>query len=193
MRALEELRALCAADRTPPFEFFADILGRRRGRERLIARLGHEASDPIDEFLALTLTYERQNAPTLQGFLAWFEAGAAEIKRDMEQGRNEARVMTVHGAKGLEANIVFLPDTCSAPDGRTDPKLLWTDERLPLPLWPIRTANDDAQSAAARQAGRLVRAREYRRLLYVAATRARDRLYVCGWQRKERPPVPGTI
>ena len=120
----------CArSDQTPPFEFFADILGRRRGRERLIARLGHEAADPIDEFLALTLTYERQSAPTLQGFLAWFEAGAAEIKRDMEQGRNEARVMTVHGAKGLEANIVFLPDTCSAPDGRTDPRLLWTDER----------------------------------------------------------------
>ena len=64
---------------------------------------------------------------------------------------------------------------------------------MPLPLWPIRAANDDAQCSAARQASRLVRAREYRRLLYVAATRARDRLYVCGWQRKGRPPAPGTI
>jgi ATP-dependent helicase/nuclease subunit A len=186
--ALEELRALLArSDQTPPFEFFADILGRRRGRERLIARLGHEAADPIDELLALTLTYERQSAPTLQGFLAWFEAGAAEIKRDMEQGRNEARVMTVHGAKGLEANIVFLPDTCSMPDGRTDPRLLWTDDDAPLPLWPIRAANDDAQCGIARQASRLVRTREYRRLLYVAATRARDRLYIAGWQRERRP------
>jgi ATP-dependent helicase/nuclease subunit A len=186
--AVDELRALLArADQSPPFEFFADILGRRRGRERLVTRLGHEASDPIDEFVALTLTYERQNAPTLQGFLAWFEAGAAEIKRDMEQGRNEARVMTVHGAKGLEASIVFLPDTCSMPDGRTDPRLLWTADATPLPLWPIRAANDDAQCSAARQAARLMRTREYRRLLYVAATRARDRLYICGWQRKERP------
>ncbi len=186
--ALDELRALLArADQSPPFEFFADILGRRRGRERLIARLGHEAADPIDEFLAMTLAYERQSAPTLQGFLAWFEAGGAEVKRDMEQGRNEARVMTVHGAKGLEANIVFLPDTCGIPDGRTDPRLLWTDDAAPLPLWPIRAAYDDAQCTAARQAGRLGRLREYRRLLYVAATRARDRLYVCGWQRERRP------
>ena len=84
--ALEELRALLArSDQTPPFEFFADILGRRRGRERLIARLGHEAADPIDEFLALTLTYERQSAPTLQGFLALVRCG---------RRRNQAR----HGA-----------------------------------------------------------------------------------------------
>ncbi|HEX2115992.1 MAG TPA: double-strand break repair helicase AddA, partial [Alphaproteobacteria bacterium] len=188
-RAVEELAALLArADRMPPFEFFAALLGERRGRERLIARLGHEASDPVDEFLALTLAYERQNAPTLQGFLAWFEAGAAEVKRDMEQGRNEVRVMTVHGAKGLEANVVFLPDTCGVPDGRTDPKVLWTDHATPLPLWPIRTSNDDALCGAARRASRSAREREYRRLLYVAATRARDRLYVCGWQRDKRPP-----
>jgi ATP-dependent helicase/nuclease subunit A len=187
--ALDELsRILARADRMPPFEFFAGILGEGRGRERLIARLGHEATDPIDEFLALTLAYERQSAPTLQGFLAWFEAGAAEVKRDMEQGRNEARVMTVHGAKGLEANVVFLPDTCGMPDGRTDPKVLWTDDPLPFPLWPIRTANDDAVCSAARHASRIAREREYRRLLYVAATRARDRLYVCGWQRDRRPP-----
>jgi ATP-dependent helicase/nuclease subunit A len=188
-RALEELNLLLGrADRMPPFEFFAGILGEGRGRERLIARLGHEAADPIDEFLALTLAYERQSAPTLQGFLAWFEAGAAEVKRDLEQGRNEARVMTVHGAKGLEANVVFLPDTCGMPDGRTDPKVLWTDHALPFPLWPIRTANDDALCGTARRASRTAREREYRRLLYVAATRARDRLYVCGWQRDRRPP-----
>jgi len=187
-RAADELgRLLARADRMPPFEFFAGLLGEGRGRERLIARLGHEAADPIDEFLALTLAYERQSAPTLQGFLAWFEAGAAEVKRDMEQGRNEVRVMTVHGAKGLEANVVFLPDTCGVPDARTDPKLLWTDDTLPFPLWPIRTANDDTVCSTARRASRAAREREYRRLLYVAATRARDRLYVCGWQRDRRP------
>jgi ATP-dependent helicase/nuclease subunit A len=188
-RAVDELTHLLArADRMPPFEFFAGLLGEGRGRKRLIARLGNEAEDPIDEFLALALAYERQSAPTLQGFIAWFEAGAAEVKRDMDQGRNETRVMTVHGAKGLEANVVFLPDTCGVPDGRTDPRVLWTDDALPLPLWPIRAANDDAACAAARRASRAAREREYRRLLYVAATRARDRLYVCGWQRDRRPP-----
>jgi ATP-dependent helicase/nuclease subunit A len=187
-RAVDELmRLLARADRMPPFEFFSGLLGEGRGRERLIARLGHEATDPIDEFLALALAYERQSAPTLQGFIAWFEAGAAEVKRDMDQGRNETRVMTVHGAKGLEANVVFLPDTCGVPDGRTDPRVLWTDDTVPLPLWPIRAANDDAACSAARRASRAAREREYRRLLYVAATRARDRLYVCGWQRDRRP------
>ncbi len=171
------------------FEFFADILGRRRGRERLIARLGHEAADPIDEFLALALTYERQQRADAAGISwHWFDAGAAEIKRDMEQGRNEVRVMTVHGAKGLEANIV-IPARHVQRAGRPhrSPAAL-DDSDVPLPLWPIRAANDDAQCSAARQASRLVRAREYRRLLYVAATRARDRLYVAGWQRERRAP-----
>ena len=187
--AVEELSALLArADYVPPFEFFATLLGKNRGRARLLARLGHEATDPIDEFLALTLNYERQNAATLQGFLEWFEAGAAEVKRDMEQNRNETRVMTVHGAKGLEANIVFLPDTCGMPDGRNDPKLLWSDGPVPLALWPIRSVNDDPCCAAARETARRTREREYRRLLYVAATRARDRLYVCGWHAAKRPP-----
>jgi ATP-dependent helicase/nuclease subunit A len=188
-KAVDELGALLAqADYTPPFEFFATVLGKDRGRARLLARLGHEAADPIDEFLALSLNYERQNAASLQGFLEWFEAGAAEVKRDMEQNRDEVRVMTVHGAKGLEANIVFLPDTCGVPDGRNDSKLLWSDGPVPLALWPIRSANDDPCCAAARETAREARAREYRRLLYVAATRARDRLYVCGWHAMKRSP-----
>lgn len=187
-RAADELSALLArADRVPPFEFFAAVLGVERGRARILARLGAEAADPIDEFLSLTLAYERQGVPTLEGFLAWFAAGGAEVKRDMEQNRDEVRVMTVHGAKGLESNIVFLPDTCAMPDGRNDKRLLWTDDRVALPLWPIRTSNDDAACGVAREAMRRAREREYRRLLYVATTRARDRLYVCGWQGEKRP------
>jgi len=153
----------------------------------MVARLGHEAADAIDEFLAQALAYERQQPPTLQGFLDWFHAGSAEIKRDLEQNRDEARVMTVHAAKGLEANIVFLPDTCGMPDGRNDPRVLWTDGSASLPLWPVRSGNDEQLSANAREAGRRAREREYRRLLYVAVTRARDRLYVCGWQGPTRP------
>jgi ATP-dependent helicase/nuclease subunit A len=187
-RARDELAALLArADYVRPFEFFAELLGAGGARARIAARLGPEANDPLDEFVSLALAYERQNAPTLEGFLAWFAAGGAEVKRDMEQNRDEARVMTVHGAKGLEANIVFLPDTCTIPDGRNDPRVLWTDDKVPLPLWPIRSGNDEAACTAARDDGRRSRVREYRRLLYVAATRARDRLYVCGWQGPTRP------
>jgi len=187
-RAVDELSAvLDLADYVPPFEFFAGLLSVDCGRKRIVARLGHEATDAIDEFLAQALAYERQRPPTLQGFLSWFEAGTAEIKRDTEQNRDEVRVMTVHGAKGLEANIVFLPDTCGVPDGRNDPRILWTEGRDPLPLWPIRSSNDTSACAAARDSGRRAREREYRRLLYVAATRARDRLYICGWQGPTRP------
>ena len=105
------------ADFVPPFEFFASILDREGGRAKLLARLGPEAADPIDEFLNLALSYDDNAPPSLTGFLAYLREADREVKRDMEHGRNEVRVMTVHGAKGLEAPIVFLPDTCSTATG----------------------------------------------------------------------------
>ena len=69
----------------------------------------------LDEFLAQTLAYEQTNVPSLEGFLAWLVAGDTEVKRDTETLRDEVRVMTVHGAKGLEADIVFLIDNGTPP------------------------------------------------------------------------------
>ncbi len=178
------------ADMAAPFAFFAHLLGAEAGRRRLVARLGTEANEPIDEFLGLALAYERAHPPSLQGFLAWLEAGAAEVKRDQEQRRDEVRVMTVHGAKGLQAPIVFLPDTVRAPDPRQDGKLFWlADGGVNHGLvWVPRREMEEAVAAGARQAARARRAQEYRRLFYVALTRAEDRLYVCGWQTaKDRP------
>ncbi|MBX3493878.1 MAG: double-strand break repair helicase AddA [Parvibaculum sp.] len=181
---------LARADFEPPYEFFAHVLA-EKGRERLLAQLGPDAADPIDELLSLALEFERRHAPSLEGFVHWVERGAAEIKRDMDQGRDEVRVMTVHGAKGLEAEIVFMPDTCAAPGGAHDPALL----ELPLPndgpkllLWPVRKKDEDEVSAIAREGHRRVQAEEYRRLLYVAMTRARDRLYVAGYRGINPPP-----
>ena len=105
------------ADFVPPFEFFASILDREGGRAKLLARLGPEAADPIDEFLNLALSYDDAAPPSLTGFLAYLREADREVKRDMEHGRDEVRVMTVHGAKGLEAPIVFLPDTCTTATG----------------------------------------------------------------------------
>ena len=179
-RAHQTLSGLLAmADLVPPFDFFAHILG-GGGRERLVGRLGPQADDPIDEFLNRALTFERDHAPSLQGFLHWLETGEAEIKRDLEHGRGEVRVMTVHGAKGLESPIVFLPDTCALPLEREP--LLWTDDDDPLMLWPVRKDLDDAVTARARDALTRAQMGEYRRLLYVALTRAEDRLYICGWE-----------
>jgi len=184
---------LAAADYAPPYEFFARVLGPDGGRRRFLARLGAEAADPLDEFLALALAFERENTPSLQGFLRWFSRGGAEIKRDMELARDEVRVMTVHASKGLEAPVVFLPDTVSTPAGRHDPKLFWEDGATgaPLLLWPGGKDNDVELSRAAREHARARRLEEYRRLLYVATTRARDRLVVCGWVDRPLPAEEG--
>jgi ATP-dependent helicase/nuclease subunit A len=181
-RAHELLRQLLArADFTPPYELYAELLGRHGGRRALLARLGPEAADPIDEFLTLALQFERSHVASLQGFLHWLAAGAVEVKRDLDRGAGEVRVMTVHGAKGLEAPIVFLPDTTALPWSAGG--LLWQPpEQGGLPLWSPGTEWNEAVVNAAREATRTARMEEYRRLLYVAMTRAEDRLYVCGWR-----------
>ena len=183
--AVEELTSLLArADFIPPFELFAEVLGARAGRRKIVARLGLEASDPLDELLAAALAFERDHSPSLQGFLHWLVLGELEVKRDLnnEAGRDELRVITVHGAKGLQAPVVFLPDTLQVPDRPHG--IVWTSDGLPLWL-----AQGDAP--AAREAAELAdrrRDEEYRRLLYVALTRAEDRLYVCGWNGKRKSP-----
>jgi ATP-dependent helicase/nuclease subunit A len=181
--AAEELKSLLArTDFVGPYALFAELLGARGGRRKLVARLGHDAGDPIDEFLSAALAFEREHEPSLQGFLKWLRAGAAEIKRELDQsGRDEVRIMTVHGAKGLQAPIVILPDTQQAP-GKID-SVLWTESGVPL--WSPRVGVDDAVAAALRADAKTARDREYRRLLYVALTRAEDRLYVTGWRGKK--------
>ena len=181
-------RLLDRADFEPPYEFFAHVLGEEGGRHKILSRLGRDANDPVDEFLNLALEYERDHAASMQGFLHWLGQAGAEIKRDMDKGRNEVRIMTVHGAKGLEAEIVFMPDTCAAPGAHHDPAFLTLGDTPPLLLWPVRTDEQDDLSAAARLLHREAQAQEYRRLLYVAMTRARDRLYICG-HRGSREPV----
>jgi len=176
-------RLLAKADYTPPYEFYADLL-QNGGRKALLARLGFDAEDPLDEFLSLALDFERTHTPSLQGFLQWVTAGGTQIKRDMETSGNEVRVMTVHGAKGLEAPIVFLTDTCKAIDGRTDARVQWGVKTSEV-LWaPYKDVRCKAFTRWTDQA-RLNAQHEYRRLLYVAMTRAKDRLYVTGFEDKQ--------
>src|SRR5438552_7043893 len=107
-----------------PFAFYAWLLGGDNGRARILRRLGHEANDALDEFLELALNYEKKAPASLQGFMAWLRAADTEVKRDMEISRDEVRVMTVHGAKGLEASVVFLVDTTSSPTDTQRLKLI---------------------------------------------------------------------
>lgn len=168
-----------------PFAFYAWLLGGDKGRARILARLGPEANDALDEFLELALNYERRAPASLQGFMAWLRSADTDIKRDMEISRDEVRVMTVHGAKGLEAPVVFLADTTSSPTDTQRLSLI----RLPrgpdpsasgCVVWAGRKADDPAIVADARAAMTSDTEDEYRRLLYVAMTRAADQLIIGG-------------
>ena len=172
-----------AADVAAPHTFYARVLA-EGGRTRILSRLGHEAMDPVDEFLSRALEFERAHPPSLQGFLHWIERGMTEVKRDLEVGRNEVRVLTVHGAKGLQSPVVFLADTCRVP--MQDELFYWDNVKdgPALLLWPHRKKNDDAVVAALRAQSRTRRDHEHHRLLYVAMTRAEDRLIVCGFETK---------
>jgi ATP-dependent helicase/nuclease subunit A len=171
---------LAITDYVPPYELFAHILEKHGGRKKLAARLGNEIDDPLNELLALAIQYSQTYPPSLQGFLQWLRSGATEIKRDMENGGDAVRIMTVHGAKGLQAPIVFLPDATNAP--HYDRGILWQTSDNSLPLWSPFAADDEMHYRNLKERNRLETEQEYRRLLYVAMTRAEDELYVCGWK-----------
>jgi ATP-dependent helicase/nuclease subunit A len=177
-----------AARRETPFGFYARVLGPEGGRKRFLARLGAEAIDALDEFLNIALDYERREQASLQGFVAWLRGANAEVKRDMEISRDEVRVMTVHGAKGLEAPIVILADTTTPPGGppQRQPRFLALATKAASPetpspwVWLGRRDDDVPLTADARRGAGEAAENEHRRLLYVAMTRAADRLVVCG-------------
>jgi ATP-dependent helicase/nuclease subunit A len=178
------------ADFRPVFEFYAAILSRDGVRARMIARLGRQAGEVLDEFLNFCLAEERAGLLGLEAFLATLESAGPEIKREMDQTRDEVRIMTVHAAKGLEAPVVFLVDSGSAPFSPSHlPRLMafeprrggWQGKGY---LW--RVAGDAANGLSRAIARRLAEKgeEEYRRLLYVGMTRAEDRLIVCGYHGK---------
>ncbi|MFA5119618.1 double-strand break repair helicase AddA [Zavarzinia sp.] len=166
------------ADYVAPYDFFARLLDRHGGRRRLLGRLGPQAAEPVEEFLSLALRHESDHAPSLQGFLQAVATGEIELKRDLDRGRDELRILTVHAAKGLQAPIVLLPDTTGVPAPRES--LFWTPGGLPV--WAVAGAMALPAVADLRQTVAEAGLAEYRRLLYVALTRAEDRLIVCGWR-----------
>ena len=97
-----------------PYSFFTYVLNKNDNRERIIAALGKQVIDPLEEFLTMCLSYERTQPGTLRDFIKWFITGDSEIKRDMDANQG-VRIMTVHGSKGLASPVVFLIDTVFVP------------------------------------------------------------------------------
>ena len=175
---------LAMADYVTPARFLETILsGPLDGRRKLLRRLGEAARDPIEELVASALAFEQEEIASLDRFLAWFGQGEVEVKRDPAAPSDAVRVMTVHGAKGLEAPLVILADATHDPEkvGGTSPIM-----SLPLPgigeVPIIRPRKDECTQFfriildAAKNADR----QEHWRLAYVGLTRAAERLVVAG-------------
>ena len=188
--AAATLARWCARAGGGAFAFYAALLGAEGGRQAIEARLGLEACDALDEFLRLAIAHDDRDVPSLAGFLHGLEGIKYSVKRDMETGADAVRVMTVHAAKGLEAKIVFLPDACDVPSPNHLPTVfsLAADATGGAALaWSPRKDLDCEAVTAAREEARSAAWEEYRRQLYVALTRAEERLYIAGFFRAREP------
>ena len=174
MKIITDLRN--QADFLRPYDLIERILTRHLGRQKLLARLGSEAEDGIDELLSQALAYERMEVPSLTGFLGWMETDDVDVKRQADSAGKRIRVMTVHGAKGLEAPIVILPDSTERPN-----KLRSEIYRHPTGqmVWKTNADATPRQIAELRDEMKTKQAEENMRLLYVAMTRAESWLIVC--------------
>ncbi|MEX0348307.1 MAG: double-strand break repair helicase AddA [Paracoccaceae bacterium] len=165
---------LSQTDFLRPYDLIERILTRHDGRRKLLGRLGAEARDGIDALLSQALAYERSDVPSLTGFLVWMQTDDLEIKRQMSGVGDVIRVMTVHGAKGLEAPIVILPDT-GARRPPTDAEVMRAGDK---PVWRVPKDASPAVIAETRADARSKQMNERLRLLYVALTRAEKWLIV---------------
>lgn len=188
---------ITAAVQDRPFEFFNHILQNPcpadpvSGWRAIQKRLGQDARDPVEEFLNLAIAFESRTTPNLQNFIQMQKTEAIEIKRQMEESGNAVRIMTVHGSKGLQSPIVILPDTLRSKaytPGQIDKRLLWPEKTgLETPLFSPRRETDFDLYQETFQSLQARSDEEYRRLLYVALTRAEDRIYITGHQGKQPP------
>ncbi|HEX8302201.1 double-strand break repair helicase AddA [Sphingomonas sp.] len=179
---LEQL--LRQADFTTPYRFLEAILsGEMDGRRKLLLRLGEEARDPIEELLSAALNFESVATPSLQRFLDWFDRGDVEIKREADKPRGAVRVMTVHGAKGLQAPLVILADATVDPGKSPRDFLPWQPDGYdgePFPIFRPRAAEQGGALDSVVTAAAKAEMEEHWRLFYVAATRAEERLVIAG-------------
>lgn len=172
LNILNDLRS--QTDFLRPYDLIERILTRHGGRQNLLGRLGHEAEDGINALLSQALAYERNAVPSLTGFLTWMQTDELDIKRQMDSAGNRIRVMTVHGAKGLESPIVILPDTNKRDVVLRDDIIVSNGQAL----WRTSAGAAPGAIQSAGEAQKQAQVNERLRLLYVAMTRAEKWLIV---------------
>ena len=165
---------LLQADFLRPYELLERVLTYYAGRKLLLGRLCQEAEDGLNALLGQAMAYERSDVPSLTGFLVWMQSDGLEIKRQADQDGNQIRVMTVHGAKGLESPIVILPDTAKR-DARLHDDLLVAQDGA---FWKVPRAEMPPRLRELRERKLRAEEEERDRLLYVAITRAEKWLIV---------------
>lgn len=181
------------AGNVTPHRFFETILsGPMQGRAKLLARLGNAARDPVEELASKALDFQTRESASLLGFVAAFDRGDVEIKRELDNDADEVRVMTVHGSKGLQAKIVILADATGDPAARKERGIDWPSDGGKVPLLFVK--KDERPKALTYLADKLAEAemQEHWRLLYVAMTRAERMLFIAGAlgkrARDDQPP-----
>ncbi len=174
-----------------PYSFFTYLLNKNHNREKMISALGKHIIDPLEEFLTMCLAYERTQPGTLYHFIKWFITGDSEIKRDMDASQG-VRIMTVHGSKGLDSPIVFLIDTVYFPKSEPILKIYNQDKNNNYDVWLWKTTDSDAYSETLQsilEQNKQESLAEYYRLLYVAMTRTKNRLYIYGCDTAQTPQL----
>ena len=155
------------------------------GRKKFASRLGYECEDALDEFINLTLDFEREHIPSMQLFVDWVLKDDVEIKRDLEQNETDAvRLMTVHGSKGLQAPVVILPDMVRVKQVKQEAGWLKDEDVL---FYPLGKENYEDNCRRLKEQEKELSLAEYHRLLYVALTRAEECLCICGYKKKTKP------
>jgi len=176
-----------------PFDFITALYqspcpaSPKSGLIALKQRLGNEIIEPLNEFLNTALDYEHDVDLSLQGFIHARNQDSSDIKRELEEAGDAVRIMTIHASKGLQAPIVILPDTFRNAAPIIDPLIWPKSEDMPFALLSTKSELNPNAYSKQKEFMRGQLNQEYKRLLYVAMTRAENRLYIGGHTGKKKP------
>ena len=169
------------ADQLPPAELIDRVLAESAYAVEIAGPGFRQARENLKKIRGLIRRIQNRGYATLgrlSDYFAGLVAGGDESNA-MIDAADAVNLMTVHAAKGLEFPVVFIVNIGKGSGNTRD------DVRVTLP--PFAGDDDDGEPMVAVSDHELAADRdddrdleETKRLLYVALTRARDRVYLCG-------------